>query len=210
MKVNIPQKNQTKIIVTILIVAILIVLLLVLGERLFIIDNRITDNERFYTEYTSVSIDNVYKYVSIEQAIKLFDEEKAIIFFGFKECKWCQSYVPILNDVAKANKVEQVYYCNIKEDRANNTEKYKTLVNIITDYLYDDDNGNKRIYVPDVYFVKGGNIIGHNNDTSMIEGADTEEYYTNDARKNLEQKLDKLTKEVYSDSNACSDDKRGC
>ena len=76
------------------------------------------------------------------------------MFFGFKECKWCQSYVPILNSVIEENNIDTVYYCNIKEDRANDTDDYRKLVELLNDYLHLDDNGNKRVYVPDVYFIK--------------------------------------------------------
>lgn len=210
MKLEVPQKNQTKIVVTFVIVAILITIIVILGERIFIIDNGISDSQRFYTEYSGIPVENSFKYVTAKEAIELFKSEQAIVFFGFKECKWCQSYVPILNEVIEENKVETVYYCNIKEDRSNNTAEYKDLIEILKEYLYDDDNANKRIYVPDVYFIKDGKIVGHNNDTSTIEGADTEEYYTEKAKKELKETLTKLVQQVYSEKENCDDSKKGC
>ena len=69
-----------------------------------------------------------YARQAAKEAYEALDDDQAIILFGFKECKWCKNYVPILNEVVKENNVPQVYYCNIKEDRAKNTEEYKKLI----------------------------------------------------------------------------------
>lgn len=203
---TIPKANQIKIIITFIVVASIITLLVVFREQLFKVGENMTDNERFFKEYNQVPVDNVYKYVSANEAISLFEQEEAIIFFGFKECKWCQSYAPILNDYAKQNNVETIYYVNIKEDRANNTEAYLALVKLLEKYLESDDKGNKRIYVPDVYFVKDGKIIGHNNDTSMEEGADVEGYYEENGDA-LKEKINNLFGKLDV---TCDDSGKGC
>jgi len=206
MKIEIPQKNQLKIVITLVIVAILIAILVILGEKASIINNNITDSAKFYTEYGSVPIENVFKYVTASEAIELLSSEQAIILFGFKECKWCQSYAPILNDYAKENNIDTIYYVDIKEDRANNTEEYKQLISILGKYLSADDDGNKRIFVPDVYFVQDGKIIGHNNDTSTEEGADVEGYYEEKGEA-LKKKIDTLFNKLET---TCDDSKKGC
>ncbi|MBR6688511.1 MAG: hypothetical protein IKL68_00650 [Clostridia bacterium] len=208
MKLEIPRENQKKIIITFIIVAILITSM-VLIAKVYYLKSNMTDAERLYEEYGNIPVDNVFKLITAEEAYETLDDEKAILLFGFKECKWCRSYIPILNEVITENNVPVVYYCNIKEDRMKNTEEYKKLVGALSEYLYEDDNKNKRIYVPDVYFIKDGKIIGHNNDTSIIEGADTEEYYTEEAKSILKDKLTKLTLEVYPKTEAC-DDSKGC
>ena len=208
MKVEISKAVQKKIIITFVIVAIIITLMVILAKTYYINSN-MTDAEKFYTEYGNIPVDNVFKLITAKEAYEALDDEQAIVMFGFKECKWCKSYIPILNEVVTANNVPVVYYCNIKEDRSKNTEDYKKLVEKLSEYLYDDDNGNKRIYVPDVYFVKNGKIIGHNNDTCVIEGADTEEYYTEEAKIELKDKLTKLIQKVYPADETC-DDAKGC
>lgn len=203
---TIPKANKIKIIITFVIVAITATLLIVFREQLFNVSSNITDSERFFKEYGQVSVDNVFKYVTAQETISLFDADEAIIFFGFKECKWCQSYAPILNEYAKQNNVDTIYYCNIKKDRANNTEEYNQLVTLLAEYLEVDDKGNKRIYVPDVYFVKEGKIVGHNNDTSTEQGADIEGYYEENGEA-LKEKINNLFDEL---SNTCDDSKNGC
>ena len=203
---NIPKANQIKIIVTFVMVAIIITMLVVFREQLFKVNQNITDNERFFKEYNQVPVDNVFKYATAKEAISLFEQEQAIVFFGFKECKWCQSYAPILNEYAKANNIDTIYYVDIKKDRANNTEEYQQLISKLEKYLQADDKGNKRIYVPDVYFINDGKIVGHNNDTSMEQGADVEGYYEEKGEE-LKNKINSLFEKL---DKTCDDSSKGC
>lgn len=203
---TIPKKNQIKIIITFVIVAIIITLIVVFREQLFKVNDNITDSERFYTEYNGVSVDNVYKYTTAKEAIELFKADSAVIFFGFKECKWCQSYAPLLDEYAKENGVETIYYVDIKESRANKTEEYTELIKLLKSYLHEDADGNKRIYVPDVYFVKDGEIVGHNNDTSIEQGADTKGYYEEHGEE-LKEKINALFDKIET---TCDDSSKGC
>ncbi len=203
---TIPKANQIKIIITFVIVAIIITLMIIFRDELFKIKSNITDGEKFFQEYNKVGVDNVFKYATAEQVLELFEAEEAVIFFGFKECIWCQEYAPILNHYAKQNNIETIYYVDIKQDRADNTETYQELVKLLDKHLSSDDNGQKRIYVPDVYFVNQGKIVGHNNDTSTQVGADIQEYYEQNGAK-LKEKIDKLFKEL---NKTCDDSGKGC
>lgn len=205
---DIPKANQIKIVVTFSFVALIIIILLIYRDPIFKIQNNLTDNLKFQREYINATEDNVFKYISIEDTISMLKEGTGIIYFGFKSCSWCQAYVPILNEVAKENNIDQIYYYDIKSIRTRNTKEYQEIVSILSDYLENDENGNKRVYVPDVYFVKNGKIQGHNNDTSTIEGADTKGYYTDKVKSELKAKLMNLINKVYSN---CSDTtKSGC
>ena len=73
--------------------------------------------------------------------------------------------------------------------RANNTENYQKIVSLIDSLLSVDENGNKRIYVPQVVFVKKGEIIAGDNETSMISDGTPSEYWTSENIANLKQKL---------------------
>ena len=126
-----------------------------------------TDASKFIKEYTGVSEDNVFVYKTSDEIIKTLEDGTGIVYMGFPECDWCQAYVVMLNDVAKDIGVKEIYYFNIKEDRANNTSDYKKIVGILEGILLNDEEGNPRVYVPDVTFVKNGKIIGHDNETSL-------------------------------------------
>ena len=153
------------------------------------VDETKKDNYRFSVEYTKVPMDNVFVYKSETEIIDILENGSGIIYLGFPECPWCQSYVVYLNEVARDNGIENIYYLNIKEMRANNTENYQKIVSLIDSLLSVDENGNKRIYVPQVVFVKKGEIIAGDNETSMISDGTPSEYWTSENIANLKQKL---------------------
>ena len=55
--------------------------------------------------------------------------------------------------------------------------------------MYDEE-GNERVFVPDVTFILNGEIIGHDNETSVItEDITPEEYWTSSKVDRLKEKL---------------------
>lgn len=118
-----------------------------------------TDAVKFASEYP-VSEDNVFVYRSLEEINKILKNGSGIIFLGFPECPWCRGYAPIINEVAKQEKLEKVYYFNIKKDREDNSELYQETVKLLGDNLRYDDEGNRRIYAPSLIAVKNGKIVG--------------------------------------------------
>lgn len=198
------QKTQIIIVVTFVIIATLISLVVINRDKIFY---KNTDSIKIYEEYNALEKDNVFKYIGVEDAIDFLKSKTGIIYFSFPECPWCQAYTPILNDVAKENNIDTIYYYNIKEIRQNNTKEYQQIVDLTKDYLYDDDNGNKRVYVPDVYFVVEGKIVGHNNDTSTISGSSPKEYYIEQVEDKLKEDLRQL---ILKLDDKCDDHQRGC
>ena len=127
---------------------------------LYINKNKDTDGKKFAEEYGSVTEDNVFVYKSIDEIINILEHGTGVVYLGFPECPWCAAYVPYLNEVAKDNDVEKVYYYNILNDRKDNNDNYKKLVEILKDHLRYDEVGNKRICAPSVIAVKDGEIVG--------------------------------------------------
>jgi len=160
--------------------------------------NEVTDAEKFAKEY-DVSKDNPFKYVNVEDAIKLLEEGTGIIYFGFPECPWCQASVKVLTEALNDKNIKEVYYFNPKEIRENNTEEYKKIIELTKDYLFETSENEKRLFVPDTYFVKDGQILGHNNDMSTMSG-EVSEYFTADRKEALYNEYIKLIVKVYSDS----------
>ena len=153
-----------------------------------------TDGEKFSEEYTEITKDNVFVYRDIEEIIKILEHGTGIVYLGFPECPWCQSYVKYLNEVSKDMAVEKIYYYDILEDRQNNTEEYQKIVSLLEEHLQYDQEGNKRIYVPSVIAVKKGEIVGFDDETAWdTKGFEKpEEYWTEDEVKDLKEKLEKM------------------
>ena len=152
----------------------------------------ISDAEKFSEEYPEVPKENAFVYRDLEQIEKILKNGTGIVYLGFPECPWCQRYVTYLHDVATEKGIEKIYYFNVLQDRKDNTEGYQRIVELLGENLDFDDEGNHRIYVPDVTFVYEGEIVAHDNETSMSSG-DIDEYWT---EKKVESLKDRLRKYI--------------
>lgn len=169
-------------------------------------NNTKTENsEKFSKEYTELKGDNAYTYKNIDEIIKILEHGTGIVYLGFPECPWCQRYVVYLNEVAKKENLEEIYYYNIKKDREDNTDDYQKLVSLLEENLQYDKEGNKRIYAPSVIAVKSGKIIGFDDETAYdTKGhATPNEYWTDEEVKDLKEKLTTMIKEV--NKSMCTD-----
>ena len=190
--------NKKNIIVTV-IVSIALVLLIGFGLYFFL-NKEESDNVRFAKEY-GIDNENVFVYRSAEEIIKILENGTGIVYLGFPECPWCKAYVNYLNEVAREEDIEKIYYYNILEDRKDNTENYKKIVSLLEENLLYDEEGNRRIYVPDVSFILNGEIIGHDNETSVItEDITPKDYWSEDKINNLKEKLRTYMKEINDSS----------
>lgn len=167
----------------------------------------LTDAEKFAEEYTEVTKDNVFVYRNIDEIIKIMEEGTGVVYLGFPECDWCQAYVPYLDEVAKEMGIEEIYYFNIKEDREENTKEYQKVVELLEERLQDDNEGNPRVYVPNVSFHAEGKLVGNNCETSLdTKGLDNpKDYWTEEEVEELEASLTKYMNRVLPYLNVCTD-----
>lgn len=191
---------------------IALVLIVVLGLGVFFgvkayKEAHMTDAEKFAKEYTDVSEDNVFVYRDIDEIIQIMEEGTGVVFLGFPECDWCQAYVKYLDEVAKEMEIEEVYYYNIKEDREENTKEYQKVVELLEERLQNDDEGNKRVYVPNVSFHADGKLVGNNCETSLdTKGLDDpEEYWTKEEVEELKASLTKYMNRVIPALTTCTE-----
>lgn len=192
-----------------LIGVITIILLLVLGGVIFFStrEKEESDALKFSKEYQTVGDDNVFVYRDASEIINILENGTGVVYLGFPECPWCQSYVAMLNDVALEVGLEKIYYYNILNDRKDNTEEYQQMVAVLKDYLDKDDEGSERIFVPNVSFHVDGEIIGNDNETSLDTGGfdDPDDYWTSDKEEALKDKLTTLMEQVKKESLVCTD-----
>ena len=168
--------------------------------------NTNVDGKKFAAEYTSVTEDNVFVYRTIDEIINILEHGTGVVYLGFPECPWCTAYVPYLNEVAKTSSVDKIYYYNIYNDRKENNDNYKKLVDILKEYFKFDEEGNKRIYAPSVIAVKDGEILDFDDETAWdTKGYKTpEEYWKNEDLEGLKKKLAKMFEETKL--NVCTSD----
>lgn len=166
--------------IILLIVSVIMGAVLLIGAVKTIVKAAYSDAAYFSEEYTQVSMDNVFKIKTLKESLEMLEGGTGVVFLGFPECPWCQAYAPMLNDLAKEYNIPEIYYTNIKTERGNNSEDYQLTVDLLKDYLQEDEEGNKRIYVPETVFVVDGKIIGSDHETSKdtLGYEKPEEYWT--------------------------------
>lgn len=196
-----------------IIISSIVVLLLIVGLVLFLVfkKNKINKNIdeekiKFAEEYKTTK-DNVFTYRTIEEINKILKNGTGLVFLGFPECPWCRGYVPIINEVAKKEGLEKIYYFNIYEDRKNNTEEYQEMVKLLKGFLRYDDEGNERPYAPSLIAVKNGKILEFDDtrywDNKKYDSA--EEFWQSADLKPMKEKITKMINEV-NEKSACTAD----
>ena len=156
-----------------------------------------SDAVKFSENYPLIGQDNVFVHKKTGEIIDILGSGTGIVFLGFPQCIWCQAYAVILHEVAQELGVEEIFYGDIRHDRQNNTRNYQTIVSLLDGHLHLDDDGKPRIYVPDLTVVKDGQIVGRNNETSVMEGIAPVDYWTNSRVDTLKRQLSAMIKEIY-------------
>lgn len=158
----------------------------------------------FGSKYPTVEIDedNAIKYSNASEVKKVVESGTGVIYLGYPTCPWCRSAVPALLHAASDAGIDTVYYINMSEHRdrysvndegdlvldEKGTDDYQILLEVFDEYLdqyyvkdkdgNEIDTGEKRIYVPVVFFVREGEIVGCHLDT--VESQDNPYQVLND------------------------------
>lgn len=113
-------------------------------------------------KYVSVHIDDSDQitYLTEKELLKKIDQETAVFYFGFPTCPWCRNVIEPLLETTKKQNVT-LYYFNPSELRASNSDTYQKLIKKLKNYLTKNEDGKETLYVPDVYFIKDGDIVGN-------------------------------------------------
>ncbi len=153
----------------IIIVVIVVLLTILVGSRIILK----TDSIRFkfsyeyinYMEYEngkkislSIPFQNRVKYLSNKELLEFLEHGTGILYFGYNTCPWCRNIVPILIDTVLKNDIDTLYYVDV---HGNLSEIQEELYEYLDPYLSINEEGEKGLAVPDVYFMKDGKVIGH-------------------------------------------------
>ena len=153
-----------------------------------------SDAARFKAAYSRVANDNRFVFASADEVLEKFESGSGLIFLGFQQCPWCQQLAPLVDDAAKAEGLDKIYYLDIRHARETNDDTYKKLVEKLKPHLRTDENGQPRVYVPDVTALKGGHIVGHflQETTADGEKATADTYWTRERRARAVEQLRKM------------------
>lgn len=124
--------------------------------------------------------------ITFEEAIDFFEQKQTgVLYFGFKDCPWCQCARPILEKVAIEND-QTIYYVKTRKADKNHTRLYddtqkERIRPYIEKYMEDNEEGELTLYVPLVLQVQEGVVKdGH---MGTITNHDATQRKLNDAEK---------------------------
>ncbi len=147
-----------------------------------------SDGIRFKEEYETLNKEDDYRDVSIpsdnpmvyindvELSSKIENKEDMVIYFGFKTCPWCRSIIENLIKASQDLKISKIYYLDILEIRDKKeidedgnvkvvnpgSEGYQKLLTLLgdslSDYTISSTVVGKRIYAPNIIYIKDGVI----------------------------------------------------
>ncbi len=141
------------------------------------------DDAAKFTEEYGITSQNVFHYKTSKEILELLNSGSGIIFLCYPENSWCSSYADLLNDIAIQNKVKEIYYYNISQDRTFNQRYYENIVKILESYLPVIEDNETNIYVPALILVKDGEIIKYDDETAIVKGkTSVTDYWTNERK----------------------------
>ena len=77
-------------------------------------------NKTIVEDYPQVDENHIYVKIDVKELKnKINNQETFFLVMGFPKCSWCQNLMGPLNDVAKEENIEVIYYLDIKEIRDN-------------------------------------------------------------------------------------------
>jgi len=155
-----------------------------LGTKNFNTPNKkLTDQECFTEEY-GITVENHFVYKSSKEILETMNTGSAIIFMAYPENKWGSTIAEVLNETVEEYQINEIYYYNFKKDRSNNNHYYENIVKLLTPYLPVLDTETTNIYAPTVFFVKEGEIIAFDDETSIVRGEQSIENYWTERKLN--------------------------
>ena len=81
-------------------------------------------NKTIVEDYPQVDETHIYVKIDVKELKnKINNQETFFLVMGFPKCSWCQNLMGPLNDVAKEENIEVIYYLDIKEIRDNTFAK---------------------------------------------------------------------------------------
>lgn len=170
-------KNKWQMVIYLVLFGVLIYLFIYLGTLDY--GDELPDNERFASEFSMVSEDNVFTYVNATAVRAIAGGDDGIVLFGTSNNEWVNYYAYIVNKVAMEVGIEEIYYYDFVSNRTDNNGTYEDILIKLSNYCLYDDTGNADIYAPTLLIVSDGEVLLFDTDTNFVSGSITPSTYYN-------------------------------
>ena len=149
-----------------------------------------TDAQKFNVEYPDIPVDNNFKYIYAYELTDLIKHGTGIVYIGFSSNDWSQYYVNYLYDALKEDNIDNIYYYDLLKDRSRQGKYYMEIVDLLSNYLYENDNKKVSLNTPMVLFIKDGVVVHYDDETSLTRyNVNPSDYWTEDRINCFEDKI---------------------
>lgn len=184
------------------------------------LNNVVRDKDGKTIKEISISANNPVDIVTEEEAVSLLESGTGILYFGFPDCPWCRSMLPVLLSTLDNMNIDRLSYLNVKnirdtlalgeknkvEVKEEGTKGYYKILElmdgVLEPYYLTSEDGKKidtkekRLYAPTVVAVKEGKIVDIHVGTveSQASGYDD---LTKEQQEELQNRFMELVRKVY-------------
>lgn len=147
------------------------------------LNNVVRDKDGKTIKEISISANNPVDIVTEEEAVSLLESGTGILYFGFPDCPWCRSMLPVLLSTLDNMNIDRLSYLNVKnirdtlalgeknkvEVKEEGTKGYYKILELMDEvldpyYLISEDDKKidtkeKRLMAPTVVAIKDGKIV---------------------------------------------------
>ncbi len=184
------------------------------------LNNVVRDKDGKTIKEITINSNNPVEILTEEKAISLLENGTGIIYFGFPDCPWCRSMLPVLLNTLDNMSIKKLYYLNIGnirdtlilgeknkvEIKEEGTKGYYKILELMDDvlepyYLTSKDGKKidtkeKRLMAPTIVAIKDGKIVDIHVGTveSQKNGYDD---LSDKEKEELQDRYIKLIKTIY-------------
>ena len=111
--------------------------------------------------------------------ISLLKKGKHIIVIGNSKSKYSQKYIQEINSIVEELELQDIYYYDIINDKAQANSNYYELIELLDGYLITTDISENNLLAPSLYIIDKGKVKYYNIETSAMKNTDkVNDYWT--------------------------------
>ena len=130
--------------------------------------------------------------------ISLFKKGKHIIVIGNSKSEYSQKYMQEINSIVEEVALEDVYYYDIINDKAQANSNYYELIELLDGYLITTDISENNLLAPSLYIIDKGKVKYYNIETSAMKNTDkVNDYWTEEKEMEFKTEISNAINKYY-------------
>ena len=147
--------------------------------------------------YKNINKEN-FEVIKGGKFISLFKKGKHIIVIGNSKSEYSQKYMQEINSIVEELALEDVYYYDIINDKAQANSNYYELIELLDGYLITTDISENNLLAPSLYIIDKGKVKYYNIETSAMKNTDkVNDYWTEEKEMEFKTEISNAINKYY-------------